>query len=98
MPHQVKLHQQQWQKLTQRLHYQMEKQFNDNHQQFQRLCIKLEGLSPLKILARGYSVTQNQAGVALLSAQSVQVGEQIMTRLAQGKIISQVLSVQHEKN
>ena len=76
----------------------MEKQFNDNHQQFQRLCIKLEGLSPLKILARGYSVTQNQAGVALLSAQSVQVGEQIMTRLAQGKIISQVLSVQHEKN
>ena len=73
----------------------MEKQFNDNQQQFQRLCIKLEGLSPLKILARGYSVTQNQAGVALLTTQSVQVGEQIMTRLAQGKIVSQVLSVQH---
>lgn len=98
LPHRVKLHQQQWQKLTQRLHYQMEKQFNDNQQQFQRLCIKLEGLSPLKILARGYSVTQNRAGVALLSTQSIQVGEQIMTRLAQGKIISQVLSVQHEKS
>lgn len=60
---------------------------------FQRCCTQLEGLSPLKILSRGYSVTKNQQGRALVNAQAVQIGEKITTRLETGEIVSTVVAV-----
>ncbi|MBF0785809.1 exodeoxyribonuclease VII large subunit [Muribacter muris] len=91
LPHYVKQHQQRWASLSQRLHYTMEKRLSYDSQIFGQLCAKLESLSPLSVLARGYSVTQNEQGVALLSSQSVQIGEKIITRLENGRIISQVV-------
>ncbi|MDO4698381.1 MAG: exodeoxyribonuclease VII large subunit [Pasteurellaceae bacterium] len=90
LPYRIEQTEQQWQQLTQRLQYALEKQFVQKQQQFLQTCTQLEGLSPLKILARGYSVTQNQMGKALLSNQQVSVGETLITQLAQGKIVSQV--------
>lgn len=91
LPHYVKQHQQRWASLSQRLHYAMEKRLSHDRQIFGQLCAKLESLSPLSVLSRGYSVTQNEQGVALLSSQSVQIGEKIITRLENGRIISQVV-------
>jgi exodeoxyribonuclease VII large subunit len=52
---------------------------------------KLESLSPLGVLARGYSVTQDTAtGQVLRNSHGVGVGQQITSRLAQGELVSRV--------
>lgn len=93
MPHKIEQFQQQWHNLEQRLGYAMDKTFAAHQQQFQQLCVQLESLSPLKVLSRGYSVTQNQQGSAVISTQQLRLGEQISTRLANGKVISQVVEL-----
>ncbi|WP_032092175.1 exodeoxyribonuclease VII large subunit [Necropsobacter rosorum] len=57
------------------------------------LCGKLDGLSPLKVLARGYSIAQNEAGCAVTHCRQVKIGERLTTRLAQGEIFSRVEAV-----
>jgi len=51
---------------------------------------KLESLSPLKILSRGFSVTYGPTGELLRSAQSLLVGDHVRTRLDEGSFISRV--------
>ncbi|MFK5238580.1 exodeoxyribonuclease VII large subunit [Glaesserella parasuis] len=93
LPYRISAQIQHLHKLEQRLSYAIEKNISQRRLQFQTLCTQLDGLSPLSILARGYSVTQNQQGKALLSTQDISIGETIVTRLAQGKVVSQVVEV-----
>jgi len=59
---------------------------------------KLEALSPLGVLQRGYSLTQDEASGAILDdAQSLQSGQRLRTRLARGEVISVVESKSPEK-
>ena len=64
----------------------------------------LSTCNPLEILARGYSVTTDESGVPLSSINSVQKGQQIITRLSEGEILSTVADVvsfrenEHEKS
>jgi len=51
---------------------------------------RLENLSPLAVLARGYSVTTDAAGQILKSAADVETGQLIHTRLAAGSLVSRV--------
>jgi exodeoxyribonuclease VII large subunit len=52
---------------------------------------QLESLSPLNVLARGYSLTQNETDGALIREPlQVRPGDQIATRLLAGRIISRV--------
>lgn len=56
-----------------------------------RLAASLEALSPLGVLARGYSLTLRDDGTTLVrSAGDVRPGDLIQTRLAQGRVISRV--------
>lgn len=57
----------------------------DRIRQLSRL---LESLSPQSVLARGYSITQSEAGRVVKRAQDVQVGERLLTRLAEGRLTS----------
>ncbi|MDP0232173.1 exodeoxyribonuclease VII large subunit [Glaesserella parasuis] len=93
LPYRISAQIQHLHKLEQRLSYAIEKNIIQRRQQFQTLCTQLDGLSPLAILARGYSVTQNQQGKALLSTQDIAIGETIVTRLAQGNVVSQVVGI-----
>lgn len=54
------------------------------------LASKLDALSPMKILERGYSITQTTAGDIIKDASKVLPGDEIITRLARGKLISEV--------
>jgi exodeoxyribonuclease VII large subunit len=54
---------------------------------------RLEALSPLKVLARGYSVTLGADGTALRSVADVAPGDRIRTRLQRGELASQVTEV-----
>ena len=52
----------------------------------------LHSLSPLQILARGFSLTSTDKGNLLRSVSSVRVGEKITTRLTDGELVSEVIS------
>ena len=54
------------------------------------LAGRLDALSPLKVLARGYSVTR-KAGRVLTRAADASAGDELETRLADGEIRSRVL-------
>ncbi len=58
----------------------------------------LQALSPLKVLSRGYSLTQTADGTLLRSAASVAPGETLTTRLASGLVRSAVTSVEIERD
>ena len=51
---------------------------------------KLEAISPVAVLDRGYSVTLDEEGKALKSVQGIRAGHRLSTILADGKLISEV--------
>ncbi len=55
-----------------------------------RLAGRLEALSPLAVLQRGYSMTQTADGNMARSVDQLQVGDEVYTRLTDGKIVSTV--------
>lgn len=55
------------------------------------LAAKLEALSPLSVLARGYSLTFDTDGKLLRDAAAVHRGDRVRTRLARGEFESEVL-------
>jgi exodeoxyribonuclease VII large subunit len=63
----------------------------DGQHRMARMAAVLEGLSPLSVLARGYSLTTREDGHTVIrSADEVTLGERVITRLGQGSIESRV--------
>jgi exodeoxyribonuclease VII large subunit len=60
---------------------------------------KLESLSPLQVLSRGYSVTQRaDDGRVVRRAEELQDGDLLRTRLAEGEVLSRVESSPAQKS
>ncbi len=53
---------------------------------FAQLTAKLDAMSPLKVLGRGYAMVQSEKGEVLRSAEQVELGEQVRVRLGQGSL------------
>ena len=53
---------------------------------FAQLTAKLDAMSPLKVLGRGYAMAQRADGTVLRSAQQVETGEQVQVRLGEGSL------------
>jgi exodeoxyribonuclease VII large subunit len=66
------------------------------HEANRSLAARLEALSPLNVLGRGYSLTATVDGALLRSSDSVRPGDRLTTRLARGRIVSRVESVELE--
>lgn len=65
------------------------RRLNVAHDRIASLSARLESLSPLAVLARGYSVTTREDDGSLLrSSAQVRPGDRILTQLALGKIVS----------
>lgn len=63
--------------------------------QTQHAAAKLESLSPLSTLSRGYAVATRAAdGTVVGSIEDVQVGDKLKTRVSDGSIISQVSAIE----
>ena len=58
----------------------------DDNRRFAQLAAKLDAMSPLKVLGRGYAVAQSMDGTVLKSAQQVNAGDRIMVRLGEGAL------------
>lgn len=55
-------------------------------------CVsKLDAMSPLKVLTRGYSMAQTQDGTVLRSISQVELGERITVSLGDGKLSATVM-------
>jgi exodeoxyribonuclease VII large subunit len=66
-------------------------------QRLEAIAGRLEGLSPLAVLRRGYSLTRREAdAVVVRTADAVQVGERIITHLGQGQLVSRVEEIRRE--
>lgn len=65
-------------------------------QRFTALTAKLDAMSPLKVLTRGYAMVQNTQGQVVRSITQVQPGANIRLRLNDGKINACVTGVQEE--
>ena len=96
LPLHLQQYEQQLAQLKVRLNSHMNLTLSLQQKQLAHLCGKLDSLSPLKVLARGYSITQNQQNLTIRSIKDVNVGEQIKTRLPDGDIISQVIRLEEK--
>lgn len=67
---------------------------NAYKQQFMSLAAKLDAMSPLKVLARGYSLTTAQDGTVLHSVVQTQPGQKIGVRLADGALSAVITEVE----
>ncbi|MDO4430361.1 MAG: exodeoxyribonuclease VII large subunit [Lonepinella koalarum] len=94
LPYRLQQDVQQLQQLEVRLEMALKNELKQKHHAFVRLCGKLDGLSPLNVLARGYSITENIKGETLYSVQQVKIGEPLITRLSDGILVSQIEKIQ----
>jgi exodeoxyribonuclease VII large subunit len=81
-----------WEARTKRA---MRQQALHSRQRLETLSARLESLSPLAVLKRGYSITGRASdGQLIHSSTELQVGEEIFTQFAQGRAISRVEGVE----
>ena len=72
----------------------MEKTIDRNRERFAHLGAKLDAMSPLKVLSRGYNVARKEDGRVVTRAEDLQKGDILHLRFAQGKASVNVLDVE----
>ncbi len=68
----------------------MDRLLTESRQRVAAAAGKLDALSPLRVLGRGYSITQDATGRVVRSASALQPGDEIHTRLESGRVRSRV--------
>ncbi len=63
---------------------------NESKNKIQQMAARLEGINPLAVLSRGYSITTNQQNSLVQGRNEVSIGDSILTRTAILKIQSRV--------
>jgi len=68
--------------------------FNTQQQQFSIAMAKLDGISPLQYLSRGYAyVTDDKTGQHIKSLSAIEKGSKLTTRMQDGSFKSKVTEV-----
>lgn len=71
---------------------------NGHKQRFMSLAAKLDAMSPLKVLTRGYSLTMAQDGSVLHSVKMAKPGQRIDVRLRDGILSADITDVKELEN
>ncbi len=71
-----------------------EKIFIRNNNKLSLIAARLDGLSPLKILERGYSVTRTEDGEVVKTGEQLKIGDKLKTNLADGIVFSEVIEIE----
>jgi exodeoxyribonuclease VII large subunit len=79
--------------LEQRLHARLRQQIDARKRAFATAAGKLDALSPLSVLERGYSLTKNAEGHVLTRASDARPGDEVRVKLARGELDCRVQSV-----
>lgn len=73
-----------------------ERQLSLKRQAFVRYTAKLDAMSPLKVLSRGYSMTQNETGDLLRSVTQIKAGDMVRVALQDGSFTASVTDIREE--
>ena len=74
----------------------MDSLLKQSRHSFELQAARLDNLSPLAVLARGYSVTQKEDYKVVTSIEQVRWGEELITTVGDGKIVSVVQSLEEK--
>jgi exodeoxyribonuclease VII large subunit len=75
----------------------MTKRLESQDRTFEQLATRLESLSPIRTLSRGYSFTTDpETGEIVLSTRALKPGKSLLTTLADGAFESQILLVREQ--
>jgi len=69
-----------------------------NTQRYIAVTAKLDAMSPLKVLTRGYSMSQKEDGTVIRSVDQVEPGERITVSLSDGKLSATVMGKKENHN
>ena len=83
--------------LTNRLIAAQNQNITRKNQQYIAAVSKLDAMSPLKVLARGYAMAQKDGGAVIRSVKQVEPGERIAIRLCDGKLTATVMNKEETK-
>ncbi len=72
--------------LYEQLGFRFENKLSKLKHEYVRLASALDALSPLKVLARGYSIATDSEGNAITSINSVEVGDRLKLSLSEGEL------------
>ena len=65
-------------------------------QNFIALTAKLDAMSPLKVLSRGYSMAQKEDGAVVRSTRQLAVGDTVRISLSDGRVTASVTDVKED--
>ena len=80
--------------LESRLNQSATNRLKNCQQQLEQMTQQLEAINPLSVLARGYSLTTNEAGKLVNNCNSVHPGDKIISKLHKGKLTSIVEQIE----
>ena len=80
--------------LSTSIQHSMSKLLSDRKAKAQLLTHKMQALSPLAVLGRGYSIVTDRNGNVIKSASGVSAGDNISIKLSDGRILADVQEVQ----
>ncbi len=79
--------------LRTRLDRQMQQQLKTKRQRLSEAGRMLHSVSPLSTLERGYAIVSDESGQVVRTAEQLQPGDSMTTRLAKGEVVSRVEKV-----
>lgn len=83
--------------MTNRLVSTQTRGISQKKQRFVALTSKLDAMSPLKVLTRGYAMTQTENGQVLKTIKSVAVGDSILVSLQDGSLTATVSDIKENE-
>jgi len=83
--------------LTGRLVSAQNQNITRKNQQYIAAVSKLDAMSPLKVLSRGYAMTQNERGKVVRSVKQVELGERVTINLSDGRLSATVMNKEETK-
>ncbi|MEJ2045186.1 MAG: exodeoxyribonuclease VII large subunit [Reinekea sp.] len=90
---QLQERQQHLERLTKTLHKQIQTALTQSQSRFQQAIARLNVLSPLGTLERGYSITRSEAGKVIQRSSQLKKDDRIETLLKEGRIVSTVTEI-----
>lgn len=84
--------------LSSRLTAQQQEKVSRKKQQFLSLTAKLDAMSPLKVLTRGYAVAQTDRGEVVRSVKQVSPNDNIRVRLCDGNLDAVITDIRSDIN
>lgn len=83
--------------LTNRLVSAQNQNITRKNQQYIAAVSKLDAMSPLKVLSRGYAMTTNKQGEVVRSVKQVEPGERLTINLSDGRVSATVINKEETK-